>query len=545
MFTRATLAIFAIAAMQLIAVPTNGAEPSGRTSFNQQRGRQTASNSSLSQALSQRANNTQRKVTAISPVTIETVGPQGIELGRPARFVLKVYNTGQTPTDAIVVVEVSEHAKLEAIEPKPQYAQDQVMQFLVKQVPARGLSELVIEATTDKPEAMEVNAKVVLTGTTATVVQIKQPDLSIVCEAPQESVAGVPVQVRVQVTNRGSGTANQVTVSPTVSDGARLVNPQKYPLAVGSIPAGRAIETMLEVIPGPEATLKVDVQAEADNFETVKHAATLPVQHPGLTLKVEGPALRYINRTAIYQISVENPGDSATESITITATVPTQLLVTGIESRTEFDRQKHTLTWKLPALKAGQTELLGFEVKALEEGNHATEITAVAKHGIAARTSQPTHVISRADLNMTVVDSEEAVEVGGAVSLLIEVANRGSKAAENVQVSVKLPEGLELAEGSSLTMEDGVVHFPSLAKLDPDEKHQLKLSVVGRKAGDHLTEVVLHSDSLTHDLIVQQNSFFYDGKSERVARTPQKPQPSAPAPKPTSSRQPVPEADQQ
>lgn len=546
MFTRTTVAIVALT---LVANTAWGFPPYGYNSRSQMTRRQppvppASSSTMLSQALAERSQNTQRQVSALSPVTIETIAPQGIDVGQPARFVLNVYNTGQSVTDAIVVVEVPEQVKLRAIEPQPQYAQDQVLQFWMKQIPAKGVSKITVDATSNGGKSIEFSTKLVLTSTISSVVKIQQPELTVECEAPEAAVAGNPVQVRVRVANEGTGAAQQVRISPVVSEGARLVSPQKYPLTVGTIEGGRGIETVIECIPGPDNQINVAVKAEADNATTAQHSTRLAVRHPALQLKVEGPTLRYINRTAIYQISVVNPGDSMVEDLTITATIPQQLQVTGIESRTEFDRDKHTLTWKLAELEPNRPELLGFEIKALEEGNHATEIVATAKHGVTARTSQATHVVSRADLSVNVVDSEQAVEVGGTLGMIIELANRGSRAAENVQVKVKLPEALELAEGNNVDVKDGYVVFPTQVSLGADEKRQLKLDVIGRQAGDHLTEVVLSSDSLTHDLKVQTTSFFYDGKAGRVARKPATPQTPAPLPEPTSSRRVTPETDE-
>ncbi len=87
---------------------------------------------------------------------------------------------------------------------------------------------------------------------------------------------------------------------------------------------------------------------------------------------------------------------------------------------------------------------------------------------LRAQDDHVTHVISRADVDVAVVNTKEAIRLAKRRNSPFRSMNHGSRASEAVAVSVVLPESMQPVATDGSTASGQQVHFPGF-RLNPGE----------------------------------------------------------------------------
>src|SRR5207302_1776287 len=97
----------------------------------------------------------------------------------------------------------------------------------------------------------------------------------------------------------------------------------KVDFEIGNLAAGetRAVQLICGTKNG--GMQKCDSSAEADGGLKAQDLAQVNVIQPRLDLQVSGPALRYLERKALYTLKITNPGDAPATNVTVGDVVPT------------------------------------------------------------------------------------------------------------------------------------------------------------------------------------------------------------------------------
>lgn len=94
-----------------------------------------------------------------------------------------------------------------------------------------------------------------------------------------------------------------------------------------------------------------------------------------VNVEVFVPETHYINRSEIYTIAVQNPRDVTLESVTFTVKIPEGLHVTILDRPARYDREMHSLTWRIGEFEQGTEEEFNFAAKAVKVGNYRWKLT--------------------------------------------------------------------------------------------------------------------------------------------------------------------------
>ena len=145
-----------------------------------------------------------------------------------------------------------------------------------------------------------------------------------------------------------------------------------------------------------------------------------------------------------------------------------------------------------------------------------------------------TRAEAMADLRLEVKDPEGPVPVGADAIYELHVRNRGTKAAENVEVMAYFSNGVEpvSAEGQTHRISPGQVVFDRIPAIPPAGEMVLTVKAKAGVAGNHVFRAELHCRTIGTRLVREEVTHFYqDGPSlQQATATPAKPAPTAAAP---------------
>jgi uncharacterized repeat protein (TIGR01451 family) len=273
---------------------------------------------------------------------------------------------------------------------------------------------------------------------------------------------------------------------------------------VGTLRAGETREMELVLTAEKAGPVENVLTARADGNLQVQQSVEFEVIAPDLRISVDGPATRYLERPATYQVSIENPGTAPAHDIELVTKLPKGMQFIKANNMGEYDAATHSVYWSLAQLPEGERGAVELVAMPVEPGQQTLEIEGKAQQGLVDEVKQDVTVKGIAALMFEVRDLEDPIEVGGETTYEIRVVNQGSKAATNVQVAVALPpEGIEAVSASGETghqVNAGGIVFEPLAQLAPKTDTVYRVQVRGKQPGDQRIQVQVNSDEFTQPI---------------------------------------------
>lgn len=453
---------------------------------------------------------------ATSSLLVEATTPDRVAVGKAFEYQIKLTNlTKNLILERIVVrQDLGEHLAIDRSEPASSEADkegakswtiDRLAPGESKSIQVHALGEDVGSAAS----CIRVSYQPSLCVTT----EFIKPEIQVTKETPAQANICEVIPARYVVKNTGSGAVKGVVLRDqlpeglTTSEGAKVVEAN-----LGEIPQGESKEYKVELAaakPGDYgsravATGEDDLSATSKKTMTAFRAAELNVE-------IAGPDAVYLDQPSTYRVTVKNAGEAPALGSKLVVKADSDLRIDRVSKSTSADKapeigDDNTLTWELGDLAPGAESVVSFTGvgKGADQLEHAATASSVCSRSqdlaATATTVAETAIISLPALRLEMVDDHDPVQVGENVVYTINVKNQGRGDDRNVQIVVKLPDGLTYvsSEGSSNGKADGqTVAFEPVAKLSP--KEHLDYSVVAKaaKVGDVRTTVELTSDYLT------------------------------------------------
>ena len=127
-------------------------------------------------------------------------------------------------------------------------------------------------------------------------------------------------------------------------------------------------------------------------------------------------------------------------------------------------------------------------------GANRIEIAAIGEDEVAATSETTTRAEALADLRLDVKDPEGPVPVGQEATYELRIRNRGTKAAEGVEVFAFFSSGIEPigGEGHPHRVSPGQVVFAPLPVLPPATEVTLRVRARATSAGNHIFRAEIH-----------------------------------------------------
>jgi uncharacterized repeat protein (TIGR01451 family) len=450
-------------------------------------------------------------------LTIQKTAPEEIQVGKPATFVVRVRNTGKVAAHGVEVRdEIPRGTELHSTNPRASRG-------------ARG--ELVFELGVLEPNE-EVSVEVVLMpvaegeiGSVATVrfnaaasarTIATRPQLALKTTIPDRALLGSDLTISITVSNPGSGVATGVVLEEHIPAGLDHPAGSELEYEIGDLAPNESREVnlvMKAARPGKIANLLI---ARADANLEVVDRKDLEITAPQLTVAMEGPKRRYLEREAVYELAVSNPGTAPAHDVELLAQLPTGLNFVSANNHGSYDEATRTVRWNLEELPVqmpnSQPASVQVTTLPVEPGQQIIRFSTSDESGLSAEMEHPVLVEGIAAINFEVVDVDDPIEVGGQTTYEIRVVNQGSKAATNVQLVAHLSPQVQFvaAEGPVRhRAEPSRVLFEPLPRLAPKADTTYRLRVQAIQAGDVRLRVELLTDEISTPVLKEESTRIY------------------------------------
>jgi uncharacterized repeat protein (TIGR01451 family) len=453
-----------------------------------------------------------------SPVlSVETVGPPRIIVGRESVYALVIKNSGDVAAEDVVVSlnlpewtdVVSAEASTGTAQPRPARHGSRGLQWHIAHLAANHREELLLKivARESRPFdlAVQWDCRPVASQT---MIEVQEPRLAITMEGPQEVLYGESQIYKLKVSNVGNGLAENVLVTLVPSGPGQS---QAVSHNVGSIAAGQQKTIEVQLTARQEGRLQITVQAQGDGGVAAELAESVLVRRPSIEISIDGPQVQYVGAVANYRVHVRNSGTAKATDVKLMMHLPLGTkYVSGIEGG-RLNPDGTTLEWIVGNLPPEEEQVFNFQCTLGLAGASRLEAAATGEGDLTASAATTTRVEARADLALDVKDPPGPVPVGKETTYELRVRNRGTNAAQAVKVVAYFSYGIEpiSAEGAPNRVEPGQVVFNPISELPAGGEVVLKARARAQTAGNHIFRAEVHCESIGARLVSEETTHFY------------------------------------
>jgi uncharacterized repeat protein (TIGR01451 family) len=446
-------------------------------------------------------------------VTIEKTAPPEIQIGKPAKFLIKVRNIG-----SVVAHGVEVHDAV------PQGTQ------LVNTTPqaSRGADgELVWDLGTLKPgieQTLELELVPTAEGEIGSVATLHfraeasvrttatKPMLEMEVTGPEQVMKGQPVLLNIKISNPGSGVATGIVLSESVPQ--ELTHPagQELEFELGTLKPGESRQLQLSLTAAQAGRVTNVIAARGEGNLQTEAKTEFEILAPALEVSLAGPKRRYLERNATHNISVSNPGTAAAKDIELVAVLPRELQFVSANNNGQFDQATHSVYWSLAELPPQETGTVTLTTLPLQSGEAKLLIKSRAKENLEDQREEIVAIEGLAALNFQLSDASDPIEVNGQTSYEVRVTNQGTKAAANVQLVVLLPQEMKgvSADGPARYRIEGQrVIFEPLKQLPPKGETAYRVTVQALQPGDLRAQVQISTDEIREPVTREESTRVY------------------------------------
>lgn len=428
-------------------------------------------------------------------LTIEKIAPSEIQVGRQATIQLKIRNVGRVAAhDTLVMDRVPKGTQL--VNATPQFTQTPEGQLLWQLGAIQPGEESVVTMQLLPLAEGEIGsvAQVVFQAHASARSVCTKPELTLTHAGPQRVLIGEPVIFDITVTNVGSGAATGVVLEENVPEGLSHEAGRELEYEIGNLAPGQAKQLRLSLKAARAGQIENRLLVRGDANLVVKDSIALEVIAPALQVALAGPKLRYIEREATYEVSIGNPGTAPAKDIELVTYLPKGMKFVSADHQGQYEPTNHAVYWSLEELPPRQSGTAKVTVVPLQTGEQKLSLEARAELGLKEACEKTVQVESSSELQFTVTDTADPIEIGTETTYIVTLSNRGSSAATNIRLGIGLSPQLKPTGGDGPTrvvIQGGQIGIDPLARLAPGEQAIYKLKAQGLEAGSHRIQVQL------------------------------------------------------
>jgi uncharacterized repeat protein (TIGR01451 family) len=451
--------------------------------------------------------------TQAPSVTLEKIAPPEIQVGKAAKFGIVVRNVGPVEADDVEVIDaVPQGTQLLGTTPKANVGPRGEIVWKLGNMKSGDESKLEMEVMPVTEGEIGSVAVVQFRSTASVRTVATKPELVLELSSPPQVMIGGDAAIGIKLSNPGTGAAEKVVLSEKVPAGLQHPAGSELEFEVGTLKPGetRQLDLTLHAVQAGKFANKLVVEGDA-NLHT-EQTANIEVIAPALSVALNGPALRYLDRQAKYTVLISNPGTAAAKDVDLVTQLPKGMQFVDASDSGHYDSNSHSVVWSLAELPPGQSGSVTLTALAKEPGEQKFRTEGRATGGLSDVNEQVTVVEGVAAVLFTVADVEDPVEVGGQATYEIHVVNQGSKAANHVQVGALLPPEMKAtgAEGpAKFTLDGQRVVFEPLARLAPKADVTYKVMTQCLSPGDLRVKVQLQTDEMAQPVTKEESTKVY------------------------------------
>lgn len=446
-----------------------------------------------------------------SMLLLERFTPAEVRAGTEFEYQIRLTNLTSGTVENITLVETfAATYRARQAGPRPERQDGNSATW---RIPRLGPSEVLVirvVGSTDRQDEMTWCANLTFTTDVCAKTRVVVPRLTLTKELPPEVLLCDTIPMRMVITNTGTGRASNIVVTDPLPAG--LSTPDgKTTLTynVGDLAAGQSREMVATLKANRTGSYTNVAKATEEGGLAAEASARVVVSKPNLVVTKRGPDVRYIGRSAQFDIAVTNDGDGPARDVVLVDEIPAGLEFTSADGGGQFANGR--VTWQMGTLAAGASRTVRLVVNPRRAGSFTNSATVTAYCTEASATA-PLEVRGIPAILLEVVDISDPIEVGADETYEISVVNQGSAEDTNIRITCTLPEQMEYVSSSGPTyarVSGKTVTFDPLPNLPPRMKATFKVVARGLKEGDIRFKAVMQSDQTTTIVEETESTHIY------------------------------------
>ena len=446
-------------------------------------------------------------------LSIRKIAPAEVQVNRAAVFTTRIKNVGKITAYGVRITDyVPRGARLENAHPEFIRTPTGAIQWeLVALEPGEEAS--VSMKVTPMTEGEIGSVATVSFATRASVRTVStKPQLTIQQTFNKTALIGETVLVNIVVSNPGSGDATGIVVEADIPTELSHVAGNELEYQIGTLRPGQSKQLQLRLLAKTAGfiqnilTVRGKGQIENRSIEPMRIVA------PSLQVSLRGPAIRYLDRQTTYSVDVVNPGTASARNVELVAYLPKGLKFVTTDHHGEYDSSEHAVYWKLEELPPQIGDSVKLTAIAIEPGEQKVRLEGTADLGVGARFEHVVRVQSVPELEFSVKDTADPIELGSDTTYEIKVVNRGTRSATGVQIAALFPEALKPIQGggpSDVRIEGQIALFSPLQLLAPGAEAVFRVKAKALATGDNVIRVQISSDDKTTPVTKEESTRVY------------------------------------
>jgi len=463
-------------------------------------------------------------------LSVETLGPRQIAVGKESAYELNIDNSGQSAADDVVLfvnlptwadvlgAEASTGATGLAEVRQPGVA-TVPFQWRIGRMEAGSRERLVLRIVPRESRPFDLGVRWEYKPADSQVlIEVQEPKLVATLDGPREVLYGKQEVFRLKLANTGNGDAEnvQITLTPVGTAGNQPVSHN-----MGTLGAGKEKVIEVELTARQEGQLLINVQVRGEGGVQAELAEKVLVRRPALHVELEGPHAQYVGAVATYRVRVSNPGTAAAKNLRLAVTVPPGTkYISGIEGANVTGNGTE-VNWTLASLNASGEQVFTMECQLGLAGASRIEVAGSGDDELAATATTMTRVQAIADLVLEVKDPTGPIPVGKEVRYEFRIRNRGTTSAHDVEVVGYFSRGIEPTKvgGAQARLSPGQVVFSMIPSIAAGAELPLIVSARAETSGNHICRVEVQCKSLGTRLVCEETTHFYDTETQTQQAT--------------------------
>lgn len=456
--------------------------------------------------------------TRRSPViSVETIGPRKIAVGKEASYEVVLQNAGEVAAEQVVVtIDLPEWTDVVGSEASVGNTASgkgdgsaSEYRWRISRLDAKARERLQLKIVPRESRPFELVARWDCEpATPPPMIEVQSPKLKIDLVGPREILFGKGEVYRLEVANHGTGDAENVTISLTPSAPGEKQPPASH--RFGGIGPGQKKSIDVELTARQTGDLVIRVEARGDAGLFTELTERIEVRRATLKIAIEAPSVHFVGAEATYRIRVTNPGTAPAQNVAVTATLPsgTRFLSSPQGGRLE---NQNTVRWTLDLVGPGAESVIAMNCDSSVPGVSRLEVQCGAEGNLATSALANIQVEAVPKLVLSVDDPSGPVMIDNDAVYEIRVNNRGSASAEKVEVVAYFSKGFEptSAEGGKYKVSPGQVVFDPIPSLAAGQSQVLKVKARAETPGSHIFRVEVRSDPAGSRLVREGTTRFF------------------------------------
>ena len=452
-----------------------------------------------------------------SCLLLERTAPVEVTLGMAYEYTINVTNLTDCPCDNVTVTDrlTAGDFAIESSDPQADMLPDGTAQWNLGTIPAKGSKLIRVQGVAQKSGDIEQCLTATCIRVLCQTVKVSEPMLKLTKTLPAEATLCDDISVRLVVSNPGTGSLHDVTVTDTLPDGLTTADgKQTATFDVGLLKAGESRE--IDFVAKAQKTGTFDNAASVKSAEGLTGSATasVTVRQAVLTIDKTATSDVWAGRDAQYAIKVGNVGDRVATNVVLKDMIPAGM--TFVAASAGGTATAGTVTWNLGDIAPESSRDVTLTVRADTIGEVMNKAVAEAVCAKPVEAIAPTTVKGIPAVLIEVVDVYDPVEVGNDETYIITVTNQGSAADKNVTIVCKIEDEQAYVSGSgataveqAVTTPNQVVRFAPLPTLAPKAKAEWQVVVKALKIADVRFSVEMTSDMLQRPVNETESTHQY------------------------------------